>query len=160
MRDLPKAALAVALATLLAGCTTAAPAPTVRPAAGVFVIPTELPNGRVEITIAPAYATGTTISVPVTIVATRGTITGPLSARVLASGINEAGAPAEALVRDLAVTPVAVSGGRNTVTLTWDTKDAKGVLVPADAYSLVLQLRVEDGGTTTTRTAAATLELR
>ena len=158
-RFLPRAAAALALAALLTGCTATVPEATVRPPAG-FVVPTELPNGRVEITISPLYRIGTMISVPVAIVATRGTITGPLSARVLASGINEAGAPAEALVRDLAVTPITVSGGRRSVTLTWDTRDTKGLLVPADAYALVLLLRVEDGGTATERTAAVTLELR
>jgi len=159
--ELPAKALAGALAVLMAACTGApAPAPTPRAATG-FVIPTDLPNGRVEITVATAYARGATATIPVAIQATRGTITGPLAARILASGINEAGAPAEALVRELAVTPVTVAaGGRATLTLSWDTRDAKGVVVPADAYSLVLEVRSDAGGTTRTLTAGATLELR
>ena len=150
-----KAALALALAL---GCT-AAPAPARTPT--TFVVPTEVPNGRVEITIAPAYALGSTVSIPVTIVVTRGSITGPLTARVMASGINEGGAPAEVLVRELAVSTVTVTAGnRRSTTVTWDTRDAKGIIVPADAYSLVLEVRSDDGGLTRNVRAGATLELR
>jgi len=81
-----------------------------------------------------------------------------VTARVMASGI---GVPAEVLVRDLAVTPLTVgANGRKSTTITWDTRDAKGVIVPVDAYSLVLEVRSEDGGTAQTLTATATLELR
>lgn len=156
MPKLPaKAALALALAF---GCT-AAPVPA--RTATSFVIPTDLPNGRVEVTIQPSYALGSTVTVPVAIVATRGSIAGPVTARVMASGINEAGAPAEVLVRELATTPVTVTAGsRRSVTLTWDTRDAKGVIVPADAYSLVIEVRSDDGGASRVVTAGATLELR
>jgi hypothetical protein len=150
-----KAALALAIAL---GCTVApAPART----GTTFVIPTELPNGRVEITIAPAYALGSTVTIPVAIVATRGSIAGPVTARVMASGVNEGGAPAEVLVRELAVTTViATAGSRRSTAISWDTRDAKGQIVPADAYSLVLEVRSDDGGVGRTVTAGATLELR
>jgi hypothetical protein len=142
------------------GCApTAAPAPT-RRAPAAFVIPTDLPNGRAELTIAPSYPIGTPLAIPITVVVTRGTITGPITARVLASGINEGGSPAEVLVRELAVAPVTVSSGRGSTTVSWDTKDRNGALVPADAYSLVLEFRSDDGGTSLTTKAGATLELR
>ena len=169
MRQLPKArAVAIALATLLVAgsCATAPPPPPTRKASAAFVIPAELPNGRVEITIVASYPIGTPLAIPVAVVVTRGTITGPVTARIMASGINEGGLPAEVLVRELAVAPVTVASGRGSTFVTWDTKDLKGVLVPADAYSLVLEFRSDDGGTTgtsgtskTTR-AGATLELR
>lgn len=161
MPKLPAKGLAGALAVAIAACTSAsAPPPTPRAASG-FVVPTELPNGRVEITIATGYALGATATIPVAIQATRGTITGPLAARILASGINESRAPAEALVRELPVTPVTVAAGdRATLTLTWDTRDTKGAVVPADAYSLVFEVRSDAGGTTRMLTAGATLELR
>ena len=159
MSKLP-AKSALVLAVLLASCATAPPPPA-RTIPTTFIIPTELPNGRVEITVAAAYAVGATAIIPVAIVVTRGSVTGPVSARVLASGINETGAPAEVLVRELKVTPLTVTGtGRMAMTLTWDTRDAKGALVPADAYSLVLEIRTDDGGTPRTLTAGATLELR
>ena len=163
MRQLPKArALAIALATLLvAGSCATAPAPTpTRRTPTAFVIPTALPNGRVEITIAPSYPVGTPLAIPITVVVTRGTITGPVTARIMASGINEGGLPAEVLVRELVAAPVTLTAGRGSTAVAWDTRDLKGVLVPADAYSLVLEFRSEDGGVRTITRAGATLELR
>jgi hypothetical protein len=160
VRKLPaKRAVAAAVAAVaIAGCT-AAPAPP--PRAAGLVVPTELPNGRVEITVARSYPAGADLTIQVTVIVTGGSITGPLTARVLASGINEAGSPAEVLVRDLTATPITASaGGRRTISLTWDTKDGHGVVVPADAYSLVLTFRSEVGTETRTVTAGATLELR
>ena len=157
----PKTALvvALALAALVVGCAST-PAPTPRPPSA-FVIPTDLPNGRVEITIAPLYGLGVTATIPVAIVATRGTITGPVAARVLASGVNDPGVPAEVLVRDLTVAPLSVTANtRRSTTLTWDTRDMKGAIVPADAYSLVLEFRSDDLGTSRTVMASVTLELR
>ncbi len=110
--------------------------------------------------VAPSYPIGATLTVPIAIVVTRGTVTGPVAARIMASGINEGGSPAEVLVRDLAVAPAIVAAGRRSTTVTWDAKDLKSVLVPADAYSLVLEFRSDDGGTTKTVRAGATLELR
>ena len=156
---MPKLPAQALLALAIAASCTTAPAPP--RTATTFVVPTELPNGRVEITISPAYALGSTITAPVSIVATRGSITGPLTARILASGINEGGAPAEVLVRELVVTPFTVAAGsRRSTTLSWDTRDAKGVIVPADAYSLVVEVRSDDGPSSRTLTAGATLELR
>jgi hypothetical protein len=153
-------AVAAVLLALAAGCARPpAPAPGASPTA--FTIPTEVDNGRIEITIAPSYPRGATLTIPVAISATRGTITGPLTARLLASGINEGGAPAEALVRDLATTPISAGATtRHSITLSWDTRDQNGAIVPADAYSLVLTFRSEIGTEARTVTAGATLELR
>lgn len=161
MRTLSAAALA--LTAVLAACTAATPT-TPRPAATriatTFTVPTELPNGRVELTVNASYPVGTALTVPVALVATRGAVIGPLSARIMASGINEGGRPAEVLVRELAVSPLTVRGGRQTASLAWDTRDAHGVIVPADAYTVVITVQVEDGATSEVRSAAATLELR
>ena len=158
---MPKLPAEALLALALAASCTAAPRPAPAGPATTFVIPTELPNGRVEITVAASYAIGTPITIPIAIVATRGTIAGPLKARVMASGINEAGFPAEVLVRDLAVTPqTATAGTRRTTTLTWDTRDAKGVIVPADAYSLVIEFQSDEVAASRPVMTGATLELR
>ncbi len=163
MRQLPKArAVAIALATLLvAGSCAIAPPPTPPARASTaFVIRAELPNGRVEMTIVASYPIGTPLAIPVTVIVTRGTITGPVTARIMASGINEGGLPAEVLVRELAVAPVTITSGRGSTVVAWDTSDLKGALVPADAYSLVLEFRSDDGGTRNVTRAGATLELR
>ena len=159
MPKLPPKALIVA-AALLAACAAPATASTARPPTA-FVIRTDLPNGRVEITISPSYALGAVATIPVAISVTRGSATGPLTARIMASGINDGGAPAEVLVRDLVVQPaVAGVNARASTTLTWDTRDAKGSVVPADAYTLLLEVRSDDGGLSRTVTASATLDLR
>ncbi len=158
MPELSTKALTLA-AALLACC--ASPAPAIARPPTVLVIPTDLPNGRVEITISPSYALGAVATIPVTISVTRGSVTGPLTARIMASGINESGAPAEVLVRELIVKPATVgANARGSTSLTWDTRDAKGSLVPADAYTLVLEVRSDDGGTSRTLTASATLDVR
>jgi len=159
-RSPSRAALLVLAAALGAVCgptgsTKAQPSPS------RFVIPTELANGRVEISIAPSYRLGTTAVIQVAVTASRGAITGPLTSRVLASGIPERGRVGEALVRTLAAPSLRVRAGeRQTFSLSWDGRDEHGVLVPADAYSLVLEFGVEDGGTTRTATAGTTLEMR
>ena len=157
----PAAIGRIAFAAIWLGAACAAPGPSTRANASTFPVTTELPNGRVEIDMAPSYDLGSVIAVPVVIVSRGATIAGPLRARVLASGIGGAGAASEVLIRDLAVAPVTVSAGqRRTVGVSWDGRDAHRVLVPADAYSLVLDLRVDDGGVTKMATAGATLVMR
>jgi len=154
----PKALILAA--ALLAAC--AGPAPVTSPPPVVFVIPTDLPNGRIDITISPSYALGAVATIPVAISVTRGSVTGPLTARIMASGISQGGGvPAEVLVRELLVTPATVAANsRASTTLTWDTRDANGSLVPVDAYTLLVDVRSNDGGTSRTVTASATLDVR
>jgi hypothetical protein len=154
--------LARIVAALVLAIACGGPSPTARPAGtgGHFIIPTQLANGRVEVTIEPHYTLGTTTTFPIAVSATRGAITGPVAARILASGINEGGSPAEALVRTLEAAPVTAAGGqRRTTSVTWDGRDEKGRLVPADAYSLVLDFRVEDGGAVTNGRAGVTVQM-
>jgi len=114
----------------------------------------------VELAIRHAYSLGSTVIVPIAIVATRGTITGPIEGRVLASGINEGGAPAEVLVRTLAAAGVTSRAGQlQTTAVSWDGRNERGELVPADAYSLVLDFRLEDAGAVSTGRAGVTLQL-
>ena len=123
------------------------------------MISSNLPNGRVEIVLQRAYTLGGDATIPLTVVATRGSVAGPVAAKVLASGIGEGG-PAEALVRTLATSAVtAMAGQSRTTSVSWDGHDEKGVLVPADAYSLVLEFDVEDRGSMQRATATATLQM-
>jgi len=153
-------ASAVALAFFVAAC---APRPvTVERARtpSVIVVPTELPNGRIEIALQPTYPLSGLTRIDVAIAATRGTIVGPTEARVTASGINERGAPAEVLVRRLGVSTVTATAGRRaTTSVTWDGRDAYGVRVPADAYVLLLEFESQDGASTWTVRATATLQM-
>jgi hypothetical protein len=153
-------ASAFAITLALAACGPQ-PVTTTRTATpSVIVVPTELPNGRVEIAIRPSYVLGAGTQVSVTIVARQGTIIGPTDARVMASGINEGGAPAEVLVRRLDSKAETVrAGGRATATLTWNGDDEFGVRVPADAYVLLVDFESNDGTSTRTVRATATLQM-
>ena len=151
-------ALAVALVIAACGSGPVLVDRTATPT--VIVIPTELPNGRVEIAIRPSYVLGAGTQVSVTIVATKGSITGPTDARVMASGINEGGSPAEVLVRRLDAKAAKVTaGGRATATVTWNGEDEFGLRVPADAYVLLLDFESNDGTSTRTIRATATLQM-
>ena len=126
----------------------------------VIVVPTELPNGRIEIAIQPSYVLGAPTRIEVAIVATRGTITGPTEARIMASGINEGGSPAEVLVRRLDAKVVTATAGRRvTASVAWNGQDEFGVRVPADAYVLLLEFESNDGASTRTVRATATLQM-
>jgi hypothetical protein len=147
-------------AVLIATACTPRPTPGDRTSVPTIVVPTEVPNGRVEILLRPSYTLSATTRVDVAVVVARGAITGPVEARVMASGINEGSAPAEVLVRRLAVTPVTISAGqRATASVVWDGHDEKGVRVPADAYVLVFEFESIDRDATRRVTAAATLQM-
>ena len=150
---------AAAIAVLAAGCAPLPPA-TVSPTQAVtFVIPTPLANGRVDVTIRTSFVIGSSAMIPIRVSASRGTITGPIAARILASGINERGSVSEVPVATLAVAPLTVKAGQTLSTaVSWDGRDAKGQLVPADAYSLRMDFRLEDGAVITIATAGATLQ--
>ena len=156
-----RAVSAYLVTILAAGCVSPVPATkTVGPQSATFVIPTTLGvNGRVEVTVRTRYVIGVSSTIPVRIIATRGTITGPITARILASGIGERGSVSEVVVTTLAVTPALVNAGQSLSTaVTWDGRDAKGELVPADAYSLRMDFRLEDGTAITNATAGVTLQ--
>lgn len=145
----------LAVALVVAAC---APQPgtiqrTATPA--IVVVPTVLPNGRVEIAVRPNYSLDQPARIDVTLVATRGTITGPTEARVMASGIS-----AEVLVRRLDATAATAAADRRATTfVTWHGQDQFGMRVPADAYVLLLEFESKDGANTRTVRATATLHM-
>ena len=152
---------ATAVALVIAGCAPQGPVTTLRTATpSVIVVPTELPNGRIEIRVQPTYVLGAPTRIDVSIVATQGTVIGPTEARVTAGGVNEAGALTEVLVRRLGARSATVTaGGRATTSLTWDGEDEFGVRVPADAYVLLLEFESNDGESARTIRATATLQM-
>lgn len=153
-------ASAILVALVLAGCAGQPVAIQRTATPTIFVVPTDLPNGRVEIAVRPRYVLGAGTRVDVTIIATRGSITGPTEARVMASGINEGGAPAEVLVRRLDAQSATITAGKRAMTtLTWNSEDEFGTRVPADAYVLLLEFESNDGDVTRTVRATATLQM-
>lgn len=149
----PVSSLAVAL--VFAACAPQAGTIPRTATPAIIVVPTVLPNGRVEITLRPSYSLGQPTRIDVTLVATRGTITGPTDARVVASGMT-----AEVLVRRLDATAATATADRRATTfVTWNGQDQFGVRVPADAYVLLLEFESQDGENTRTIRATATLHM-
>ncbi|HZP96492.1 MAG TPA: hypothetical protein VFC31_09185 [Candidatus Limnocylindria bacterium] len=129
-------ASAVALTTASCG-PPAAPARSVDPNADVVVPYSVAGGGVVRLTVRPRYLVGQPITLTIDYIAGSRPIRGPLSGRVLASGLE-----GEKVVRTFA--PAALDavdiapGQTGHSAVTWDGRDDAGVPLPADTYSLAL----------------------
>ena len=136
---------------LLLSCASAQPARTLAPISEL-VIPTTVPNGKVDVIVKPTYTVGQTIRATIRLSPATGTLRGPLDPFVQASGFH-----GTATVRHLAIDPVSVSAGSAEVAVLWDMRDDAGTAVGSDDYSLVFNV-IDDTGRTTT--VGATLQVR
>lgn len=143
--------LAALLALLLVSCGSAPPVRTFVPASDL-VIPTTVPNGKVDVIVKPTYTVGETIRATIRLSPTTGTLRGPLDPFVQASGFH-----GTATVRHLAVDPISVTAGAAEVVVLWDMRDDSGTAVGSDDYSLVFTV-IDDAGRATT--VGATLQVR
>ena len=116
-----------------------------------LVLPTTVPNGKVEVVVKSTYAVGETIRATVRLIPATGSLRGPVDPYIQASGFH-----GTATVRHLAVDPITVSAGGETVVL-WDMRDDSGKIVGSDDYSLVFNV-IDNSGRTTT--VGATLQVR
>ena len=144
------------LATILAlvvfaSCGGAAPVRTFAPVSEL-VIPTTVPNGRVDVVVKPTYTVGETIRATIRLSPSAGSLRGPLDPFIQASGFH-----GTATVRHLAVDPINVGAGSADVVVLWDMRDDAGTAVGGDDYSLVFNV-IDDVGRTTT--VGATLQVR
>jgi hypothetical protein len=133
-------------------CGPAPPVRTVSPAASDLVIPTTVPNGRVDVIVRPTYAVGETIRATIRLSPATGTLRGPLDPFVQASGFH-----GTATVRHLTIDPISVTAGSAESVVMWDMRDDEGKAVGSDDYSLVFNV-IDDAGRTTT--VGATLQVR
>ena len=140
----------VALA-VVASCEGAPPVRTATPVSDL-VIPTNVPNGKVEVVVKAIYAVGETIRATVRLSPTSGSLRGPLDPYVQASGFH-----GTATVRHLSVDPVSAYAGSAEAVVTWDLRDDSGKAVGSDDYSLVFNVTDDSGRTTT---VGATLQVR
>jgi len=139
------------LVLLLVSCGSAPPARTAAPVSDL-VIPTTVPNGKVDVTVKSTYAVGETIRATIRLSPTTGTLRGPLDPFVQASGFH-----GTATVRHLTIDPISVTAGSAQVVALWDMRDDAGTAVGSDDYSLVFNV-VDDAGRTTT--VGVTLQVR
>ena len=117
-----------------------------------LVIPTTVPNGKVEVVLKAAYTVGQPVRATIRLSPRTGTLRGPLDPLIQASGFH-----GTATVRRLAVDPVSVTAGSADVAVVWDMRDDSGTAVGGDDYSLVFSV-IDDAGRTTP--VGATLQVR
>ena len=128
--------------------------PAVRTSAPVsdLVIPTTVPNGKVEVVVKPTYTVGETIRATIRLSPAAGTLRGPLDPFIQASGFH-----GTATVRHLAVDPITVGAGSGEAVVLWDMRDDEAKAVGSDDYSLVFDV-IDNAGRTTR--IGATLQVR
>ena len=117
-----------------------------------LVIPTTVPNGKVEVVVKGTYAVGEMVRATVRLLPATGSLRGPLDPFIQASGFH-----GTATVRHLSVDPISVSAGSAEAVVQWDMRDDGGKAVASDDYSLVFNV-IDDSGRTTT--VGATLQVR
>jgi hypothetical protein len=130
---------ALLVLVLVVSCGSAPPAMR-SPPVSVLVIPTTVPNGRVDVIVKPIYMVGETIRATIRLSPTTGTLRGPLDPSIQASGFH-----ATAIVRHLAIDPISVTAGSAEVAVPWDMHDDSGAAVGSDDYSLVFNV-IDDAG--------------
>ena len=135
---------------LLGACTASAPVTPVP--SSDLVLPTTVPNGRVEVVLKRGYSVGETVRAGIRLLPANGTLRGPIGPFIQASGFH-----GTATVRHLVIAPVTASAGPAMVDVSWDMRDDTGKAVGSDDYSLVFDV-VDDAGRTTT--VGATLQVR
>ncbi len=136
-------ALLLAVAVVALACR-AGPAPvrSLDPNADVVVPYAVAGGGEVRLTVHPRYVTGQPILVALDLTAGTVSVRGPISGRVIASGLDR-----ERVVRVFAPADLAAAelgpGQKRRVELVWDFRDASGAFVAAETYSLSLDFLVD-----------------
>jgi hypothetical protein len=144
--------LAALLALIVLGsCSSAQPLPT-QPPTGDLVIPTTVPNGKVEVVVKRLYAIGETVRATIRLRPATGTLRGPLDPFIQASGFH-----GTATVKHLVVDPIIANAASAEVVVLWDMRDDSGVAVGGDDYSLVFNV-IDDAGRMTP--VGTTLQVR
>ena len=143
----------MALLTLLVvtSCGSAPPVRTFVPVSDL-VIPTTVPNGKVDVVVKATYSVGDTIRATIRLSPTTGTLRGPLDPFIQASGFH-----GTATVRHLEIDPISVAAGSADVAVVWDMRDDSGKAVGSDDYSLVFNV-IDNSGRTSV--VGATLQVR
>lgn len=136
---------------VIVSCASAPTARTPSPVSDL-VIPTTVPNGKVEVVVRSTYTAGETVRATIRLSPTTGALRGPLDPFIQASGFH-----GTATVRRLAIEPISVTSGSADVAVLWDMRDDAGKAVASDDYSLVFNV-IDDAGRTTT--VGATLQVR
>jgi hypothetical protein len=139
------------VALLICSCASSPPVRTGAPVSDL-VLPTTVPNGKVEVVVKSTYSVGETIRATIRLIPATGSLRGPLDPYIQASGFH-----GTATVKHLPVDPISVNAGAGEAVVLWDMHDDSGKAVGADDYSLVFSV-VDDSGRATS--VGATLQVR
>jgi hypothetical protein len=135
-------ALLIAAATA-SSCAPPAPSPSVDPNADVIVRYAVAGSGQIVFTVRPHYTAGSPVAIGLDITAGTVAVRGPLSGRVLVSGLE-----GEQVIR--AFSAAELGGGQvppgttRHVQIIWDATDSEGQAAPAETYGLTLDFVVGD----------------
>lgn len=137
-------AAALISAVVLLGACRPAPTPvrSLDPNADVVVPYAVAGAGEIRFTVHPRYVSGQPVFVALDLTAGTLALRGPVSARILASGIE-----GERVVRAFAPSELGAAevgpGEKRHLQLVWDGRDANGAFVAAETYSLSVDFLVE-----------------
>jgi hypothetical protein len=131
------------LAVLASACARPTPQPSVDPNADVIVRYAVAGSGEIVFTVKPRYATGSPVAIGIDISAGTTAIRGPLSGRVLVSGLEGEQIISMLSAAELGGGEVAQGTSRH-LQIVWDATDTGGNPAPAETYGLTLEFIVGD----------------
>jgi hypothetical protein len=134
----------IGLTAALVACRPVSPAlRSLDPKADIVIPYPVAGGGQVRFTVHPRYDTGQPVALELDIMAGSVAIRGPISGRVLASGLEGERTVRTFMATDLSA--VDVKPGQSThATVVWDGRDTEGRSVPAETYSLSLDFAIGD----------------
>jgi hypothetical protein len=139
----PAAVLLAVGLLLLSSCARPAPQPSVDPNTDVIVRYAAAGNGQLVFTVRPYYTAGAPVTIDLDITAGSMAIRGPLSGRVILSGLE-----GERLIHLFSAAELAggevAPGTSRRLQIVWDATDADGKAAPAETYGLTLDFIVGD----------------
>jgi hypothetical protein len=132
------------VAVLASACARPAPLPSLDPNADVSVRYEVAGGGQVTFTVKPRYAARSPVAIGLDITAGTVAIRGPLSGRVLVSGLE-----GEKVIRSFSAAELGggevAPGTSRRLQVVWDATDTDGEAAPAETYGLTLDFIVGDG---------------
>lgn len=135
----------VGLVALATACVAPAPRPSVDPNAPIAQTYPVPGGGEIRVTVQRRYPAGQPVVVQLVVTAGTSAVRGPVSARVLSSGIE-----GEKVIRTLAPSALdartVAPGGRALIAVTWDSRAETGDIAPKDTYTLTMEFVI--GGET------------
>jgi hypothetical protein len=131
------------VAAMASSCARPAPSPSLDPNADVIVRYPVAGNGQIVFTVRPRYTAGSPVAIGLDITAGTVAIRGPLSGRILVSGLE-----GEHVIRAFSAAELdggeVAPGTSRRSQIVWDAAASDGKTAPAETYGLTLDFIVGD----------------